>query len=434
MIFSRWRDRLTLLIVALLPWQARYVKEPAELAGVPWERGTSSLFVLEVLLLLALLAHVLSASKADCERGEAPAPFRTAALLVLYAAFSVFWGYDTIAGLFSWFHLFDGFALAYLIWASKPPLKALMAAFVVGCLGSGLIGLWQFFTQSVAPSTLLGISGQEAYEPGVSVVESAAGRMLRAYGTLPHPNIFGGFMAMGLLAAAALAADARSPRARRAALAVIAVLAAALIASFSRSAWLGAALAALAAWTAVRRGLAEERARAFRTALIAFAAAAVMLVAVWPMAATRLSGDGRLERKSFEERQTTADMAIGLFLRHYAFGVGIGNAEPVIILEDSAVMDAYAVQPPHFVPLAVAAELGFFGVAVLVGAAAAWLADARRMLRRGRGVLPFLAALPIPIVVAGLFDHYPYTLFAGTMLSGFAFGAFFRAQAASTEA
>ena len=32
MNFALWRDRLTLLIVALLPWQARYIKESAALA------------------------------------------------------------------------------------------------------------------------------------------------------------------------------------------------------------------------------------------------------------------------------------------------------------------------------------------------------------------------------------------------------------------
>ena len=140
MPFARWRDRLVLLILALLPWQARYIKEPAELLGAPWEQGTASLFALEVVLLAALACHLL-ATAARCEPRKAGAPvwLQLASLLPIYAFVSVFWAYDTIGAIFSAIHLFEGYALAYLIWVSGVRLAPALGAFVIGAAAtSGL--------------------------------------------------------------------------------------------------------------------------------------------------------------------------------------------------------------------------------------------------------------------------------------------------------
>src|SRR6188472_3883438 len=133
MRFALWRDRLVLLILALLPWQARYIKEPAELLGAPWEQGTVSLFALEILVLVALGCHLL-ATAARCEPKKSGAPIwlQLSALMPIYAFVSVFWAYDTIGALFSAIHLFEGFALTYLIWASGIRLAPALAAFVIG--------------------------------------------------------------------------------------------------------------------------------------------------------------------------------------------------------------------------------------------------------------------------------------------------------------
>ncbi|MGH2524512.1 MAG: O-antigen ligase family protein, partial [Anaerolineales bacterium] len=82
---------------------------------------------------------------------------------------------------------------------------------------------------------------------------------LRAYGLTAHPNILGGMLALGLIAAVGLWLS-ESPRAaqsaRRVWLAPIALLTAGLAVSFSRAAWLGAAsgLGALAVCVCLEGG------------------------------------------------------------------------------------------------------------------------------------------------------------------------------------
>src|SRR5690348_15320216 len=89
MQFALWRDRLVLLVIALLPWQARYIKEPAALYGAPWEQGTSSLFALEILMLAALACHLMAAaSKCEPKKVGAPLWLQVSALLPMYAFIS----------------------------------------------------------------------------------------------------------------------------------------------------------------------------------------------------------------------------------------------------------------------------------------------------------------------------------------------------------
>lgn len=428
MRFALWRDRLTLLIAALLPWQARYIKEPAALYGAPWEQGTASIFALEVLVLAALGCHLLaSAARCEPKKGDAPFWLQVSALLPLYAFVSIAWAYDTIGALFSAIHLFEGYAVAYLLWVSGVSLASALSALVAGTTAASALGLWQFFSQSSFDSTWLGVSAHTAGEAGTAVVETASGRFLRAYGSLPHPNILGGYAASGLIAALALVSEVR--RHRLALLAAAVVLGAGLVASFSRSAWLAALAAASVALFYPRVTSSWAAWRKLSPGLMV-AAAGMLFVAAYalPMVFTRLSAQGRLEAQSFDARATAGLHGVEMLKRYMATGTGIGNYLPSHFLEYGLSQDPYDVQPPHFVPLLVGAELGFFGLAILVGSVALWWIGALWLMRRTSSpTVALTAALPIVILVASCFDHYPFDLFAGTMLTGALFGLFLKA-------
>ena len=100
---------------------------------------------------------------------------------------------------------------------------------------------------------------------GVSVVVSAGARSLRAYGLSDHPNILGGSLALGLILLAAWTASAAEAGAgsvrRSLAAGAFSLGCAALLLTFSRSAWLalaggfaalGLGLAAARRWTGLR--------------------------------------------------------------------------------------------------------------------------------------------------------------------------------------
>ena len=80
--------------------------------------------------------------------------------------------------------------------------KILAVLLVAGGVGQGLIALWQFVRQEVVSLIFWPV----LYSPdisGSSVVQIGVGRnfVLRAYGTLSHPNVLGGYLVVALLAA-----------------------------------------------------------------------------------------------------------------------------------------------------------------------------------------------------------------------------------------
>jgi O-antigen ligase len=420
---------LVLLAAMLLPWQARYIKRVGDLAGVPWEQGTVSLFATEVVILVALLVHVVRRPP-TVERLESPWYLRLWALFLLFAGLSISWARVPTAALFTWVRLFEGFALAYLIWQSRLGLRTLAAALVVGNVPNALLGVWQFLAQSAFASTWLGVASHLPTEAGASVVETATGRFLRAYGLLPHPNLFGAFMAAALVLAVALALTAVTVRAWRSWTLLATLFLVGLVVSFSRSAILAAGVTFLLAfwrrrsWGPVAQGYFR---RSFAVLVIV---TALLIMALGPIMTARTLGVGRLEGQSISERILSINQGVQLLWAHPELGVGLGNFQVAAYDEtEPKLVDAYGYQPAHFVPILVGAELGVFGLFLLLGAVWLWAIEVR-------GYRPLLASplesaaliLPIIPIVAGCFDHWPLTAYAGILLTGVLFGLSLKAE------
>jgi O-antigen ligase len=127
----------------------------------------------------------------------------------------------------------------------------------------------------------------------------ALGQIVPAYGTLGNSNVLGAFLAMLCPLAYGELVEARTWGARILAINALVVPAAALLVSFSRSSWLGAAVAFVVI-------LAAERRAASR---IAIAGAAVVLISVVALpSATTLGGLG-LERALEARARSVVDLS-----------------------------------------------------------------------------------------------------------------------------
>jgi hypothetical protein len=349
-----------------------------------------------------------------------------ASLLLIYAFVSVFWSYDTIGAIFSAIHLFEGYALAYLIWVSGVSLASALAAFVIGVASTSALGVWQAITQTSFASSWLGIAAHQANVAGVSVVETSSGRYLRAYGTLPHPNVLGGYAAAGLMAALALFSEAKKHR--RSLLILAGVISIALILTFSRSAWIAALVAVGLSFTLPNAVDKAARIRLRPMTACVFLCVAITAFVSLPLITSRLTAEGRLETKSIEERVSSLVLGYDLLKSDLATGVGVGNYLPAAFAGLGLDVDLFSVQPPHFTPLLIGVELGFFGLAILLGFVVAWWFESVWLMRRtGSSRVAITAAIPIVIILVSVFDHYPYDIFAGTMLTGAIFGLFLKA-------
>jgi O-antigen ligase len=258
-------------------------------------------------------------------------------------------------------------------------------------------GIAEFAQQRVPAMAWLGIASQDPAELGVSVVETASGRILRAYGAMPHPNVFGAWMAFG-----ALLASWRASCVRRAWVAwgMVAIYTVAMVLSFSRGAWLGwlVGLCGLG-WAARRRHLTWV---AMGIGIVVFLGG---VVAFRSVVAPRFVVASRLETKSVDERREAWERGWTAWRAHPLVGIGLGRAG----LQGWPKGGAYPAPPPHVVPLVALEEIGVLGLLGLMLLAGGWLGRFRRES------LPWFGLL----LGVGLVDHFLWTLWPGHVLALF---------------
>jgi len=273
----------------------------------------------------------------------------------------------------------------------------------------GLVAVAQFLHQGSVGLESIGETRLGPDVPGMAVVLREDGvRVLRAYGLSTHPNVLGGFFAAGLLLL--LGWRPGSGLLRLLQLAVVALGVAGLIVTFSRGAWLGLAVGGIVALAVVgRRALSADRRRWLAVGGVALA---VALTAGWQLRGELAVRSGlaavetATEQRSVDERVAQIELGLRVLAAHPALGVGM-SAVPVA-MQRLDPRFPWSYYPPHLVPLAVADELGIGGgLAFLALATTPWVL----LLRRRRTWNIELAAASgalAAVLVAGLFDDYPW--------------------------
>ncbi len=396
---DRWA---TILLVYLVPWQARVIFSQGYLAGAPSEPQTRSLFLVEILIWAAVALRVYRIASAGTYKrfftrlsGRDRILFAFAALVFL-AFFSVIISFDRPATLFASLHLFEGLAILFLF-ITAFSYHELRLAFLAGALVQAAIGLVQVALQHVYPSPWLGVAAHFPETAGTSVVEAGDERFLRAYGTLPHPNILGGMLTIAILSSRSVF--------RRFSIVSVATsltLAAGLFFSFSRLAWLALAVGLLAQWIWARRDA------VFVKNAVTVVGAMLLLSALFsPFVFTRLAASGRLEVKSVATRITSIKDALAIIKREPFAGVGVGAFTAAVHEQIDASRGGYELEPPHSAFVAIFAELGVFGFLLSVWLVCLLIVSAWRC-----GKIGLAAAL----IIFALFDHWAWTTYAGILV------------------
>lgn len=271
-------------------------------------------------------------------------------------------------------------------------------------------GGWQFLAQSTEVTLPLGLEWPGSLTPdlsGASVIQTADGaRWLRAYGTMPHPNLLGGFVVV--LLAGPLAFFLRPSR--RGMLALLLILAAGglLTLTFSRSAWLGTGL--MGAALLARRNALDTR-RLAGLGLAGLATAALLVTWLGPLLLPRVgAADAPTEQVSNFTRQWLTARAVELVRQRPVLGAGVGSFSLALSRHVAAF---YEIEPVHSLPLLVAAELGAAGLVVAGGLALAVVRDARKAKTP---VAIVFSAAALAVLAVSLFDHYFWTLAPGRTL------------------
>jgi len=398
----------------LLPWQTRFIFDVLEISGESSEYGALSLYAVEVLVVLAFALRGRPMHHLASKR-IIKALYFFLAIGFFSLTFSSFSG----VGWFHLLHVFSAVMLFSLVLDERMNLKWMISAFAIGLIGPVLLGVYQTIQGSSGDSTLLGLAAKHVDTSGVAVVETASGRMLRAYGSFPHPNIFGGYLSVALVLLAWLARYIRHRRDLVLLCIPIIVLSASLIMTFSRGAWLGLIAGGLFLIWQMFWNRKMPPSRAMPLITFGLLTMLITLGVFHNQVVARFDTSLRVEAISVEERASQYMTFNDVFFSSPILGAGPGAYTFALEQLDPG-NPSWSYQPVHNTLLLIMAELGIIGF--FFGVRWVYLMDKQTYSLKRNAHTMFALSVGLTLLVIAFFDHYLWSLWPGLALSAFTLG------------
>jgi O-antigen ligase len=279
-----------------------------------------------------------------------------------------------------------------------------------------IAGLTGFALQSTAFLAPLGMTWPGPIDPsvrGAVVVELPNGlRVLRAYGTLPHPNVLSGFVLISLLGP--IFFFLRKERPINFALLLLIPGISLLALTFSRAAWLALIVFSL---MLIWKSRYFDRKRLVILLTVSALSFILTLLPYRQLAAARtINTTSHSEEFSFIARAWLNREAIQMIREYPLTGVGIGA---FIIELASRAGEGYVIEPVHNIFLLTGAELGIPGMLLMSALAVSF---AYHLFKTQNQNAILVGATITGIGVIGLFDHYLWTLAPNRLMLGLILG------------
>ena len=334
----------------------------------------------------------------------------------LLCCFSVAWSSDWRTSLYIAVHFWLIFLLILSLhdWRDvwKPVIFGLCAALSIQLI-AGFAGFTLQSTAFLNPLQMNWPGMLDLSMPGISAIHLSDGsRVMRPYGTLPHPNILGGFTLVSLLGPASLFLVNERPH--YPALMLFALGISLLALTFSRSAWLGL-MAFLFVLILKSKNLNRKRA-----VFLAMIAAISFAITLYPhrqlVQARTVNITSNSEKFSFTGRMWLNQEAMQMIREHPVAGVGVGS---FIIELSQRAGEGYIIEPVHNLPLLVGVELGSVGLIVLTGL---FVSIVLNILQTQTWEAILAGAIIAGLGIISLFDHYLWSIAPGRLILGLALG------------
>ncbi len=414
------------LLVVLLPTQLGYHFWPewSHVLGRRIDYLSPTVYLTDILILLTLGSWAWAVRKSIMYRVWRIESFRKKTHRIQYTVYAILFfiiiniatSLSPIHSLYQWIKVLEYSLLAVYIIKTKPSKSHVVMLLSVALFYSSLIAIIQFYLQRSigGPLWLLGERTFSASTPGIAqfpiVWEIGSwtldlGLRLRSYGTFPHPNVLGGFIAITIpLLIGALKYTHLSWRSTHFFHINIAISVVALLLTFSRGAWIVGTIGII---ISLLQSPSNEPRMKYNP-IWKYGGAIVSSILLYGLFAVVHSGG-----ESVVVRIALNESAISMWERYPWFGVGLGNfitALPSFLSSHFI----YFLQPVHNIYLLLLSELGVVGIVLLC-------VGSYRLMPLIRSVSPhsartmFLYAL-LAIGVLGLVDHYPLTVQQGQLL------------------
>lgn len=414
-LFLKAEKAIFYLFVFCLPWQTRLFLFGRKDFFNEWSSG---FLYLNDLLLLALLFFWLGRIFG---LGQKPVfqSWRLEIILGVFwllAATSLFWSKAMPLSVYSFLKLTECLLLFFYLKYNfnRFAKEKVFVVFLLTAVFQSVVAVGQFFSQKSLGLKWLGESPLAADFAGVAKIDFWGQKIIRAYGTLPHPNLLGVFL---LVALVALLGYVFVRGLKTWMMAPLGVLFFGLVLSFSRLAILAFVISFLT-WLVFGFTSQKYRRRTLGILCLFLIFGFLTYAFVGQVAQQRFAGQELLDSQAVDLRIYYAKLGWEFF-KQQPFGLGLGAFVPNFISEFEQMglpLEPWMYQPAHNIYLLIAVELGFVGLVIFGWFLAEIL---RRILLRekGWGILKLTSALIFfSFLFLGFWDHYFWTLQQGQLI------------------
>ena len=326
-----------------------------------------------------------------------------------------------LLGLGYWFKLLLATGVWFAITYFKPSVKLLIRwGVITAALLEAVLGIVQFALQKNVGLAVLGEAVIAPSIPGVAKISLGVERVIRAYGTMPHPNILAVLLAVGLIFLLGWYLSGLKKHRRLEFLfwAALPVLLLGLAVTFSRVAIIAtlAAVIMVLGRTWFKDHSAVSRRQVYAVAGAVLGAGVALFLAFGPLFNARVAdltnqGEGQTLRQFYD---SAAQKAVG---EQPLLGVGLGNFVPWLHGRWPLTLPDWAYQPSHNTPLLITAEVGGLALIILAIFILSIIWPAFRLERRLSSAVrrAGLAAVGI-LLLTSLTDHFLWTNDVGRYL------------------
>ncbi len=315
-------------------------------------------------------------------------------------------------------------SLSFFIQKGLVGFKTIFSTMSVSAVFQSIVGFFQFLKGSSVGLRLLGESVITPATKGVARVFIGGEPLLRAYGTLPHANILGAFLGIGLLCLFYLFLSEEGHGlkgfwSRVLSLTGIFIVFLGLITTFSRSGWIVAIITTLilliyAFWKSQFR----KNALSLLSVLLVYIGIIFMILgwAIVPRAGF-IPGEPSVDNRVLYN-------AIGIeLIKDHPLGVGVGNEVSQAVSQNLYQKKGFSTwwlwQPVHNLYILIASEIGVLGLITFLLFLFFLFFESRNIKNMAFFVFSLIA---VSFLLFGLFDHFMWDLPAGELMMWISIG------------